>query len=841
MHRMSENPPPEPVAGAVRPARLLRLAATWAVTACACVGAASCSHDPGPVADHWNVLSHYCYDCHNSVDRTAGLAFDEMSPKNVGKKAAIWEKALRKLRGGLMPPPGGPRPTESERAGLMASLEKRLGAEAAARGPHPGYVGLHRLNRTEYGNAVRDLLGVQVDTTALLPRDNSKDGYDNIASVLTVSPTFLEQYVAAARSVAKQAVGDAHAAPGATTYINHDSGGYKRHVEGLPLGTRGGMAVTHDFPANGQYRMNIADMAQALWVYDMEFKNTVLVTIDGREVYRTAIGGDADQKAIDQHGVSAVDRINQRLKNIRFTAPAGPHRVAVTFLARTYAESDSRLASQAPGGGQDRLLRVKSFDIQGPFDVNGVGETPSRRKIFTCHPESGAAPDSAKACARRIIARLARRAYRRPVTDADMHDLLEFYARGMQAGGFDAGIRKAITAILASPEFLYRFVSPKDALPGSDYTLNDFELASRLSFFIWSSIPDDELLDAAAQGRLHEPKVLKAEVKRMLADKRARSLVTDFAFQWLDIARLDQIQPDRKVFPDAAAVDPRAAYKRELQLFLRGILLGDHSVVDLLTSKYTYVNETVARMYGIDGVRGDQFRRVKLADSARWGLLGKGAILMATSYPNRTTPVLRGKFVLAKIMGSPPSPPPAGVVTDLPENKAGHPKTVRERLAAHRSNPSCNTCHGVMDPLGLTLENFNAIGQWRERDKFAGTEIDASGQLATGQKLDGPDDLREALASKPERFVRTLTEQLMTFALGRSLTYYDMPVVRRIVDDSARDGYRFSSLVLGIVNSDAFRMIQVPGGGEERVSANTDGPSAGGAAAIQPGVANVHQ
>lgn len=841
MRRMFSRLLPEPpITTARRRRHAYQGYARWGVALAACLCAGSCSRGPGSVAQHWNVLEHYCYDCHNSVDRTAGLAFDEMSPKNVGKNAAVWEKALRKLRGGLMPPPGGPRPSDAERTGLVASLENRLGEEAAVAGPRPGYVGLHRLNRTEYANAVRDLLGVDIDATALLPRDNSKDGYDNIASVLTVSPTFLEQYVGAARTVAKAAVGDAQATPGATTYMNHNAGGYKRHVEGLPLGTRGGLQVMHDFPADGQYRINVADMAQALWVYNMEFANTLLVTLDGREVYRTTIGGDADQKAIDQHGVSAVDRINQRLKNIRFEAPAGPHRVSVTFLARTYAESDARLESMAPGGGQDRLLKVASFEIQGPFDVKGVSDTPSRRKIFTCHPGAGASAEAAEQCARRIIARLARRAYRRPVAPADLHDLVAFYRRGVRAGGFDAGIRKAVTAILASPEFLYRFASPKNALPGSNRELNDFELASRLSFFLWSSIPDDELLDAAEQGRLHDPKVLAAEVKRMLADKHARSLVTDFAFQWLDIARLDDIVPDRKVFPDAAAADPRAAYKRELELYLRSILLGGHNVVDLLTADYTYLNETVARMYGIDGVRGNQFRRVKLEDSARWGLLGKGAVLMATSYPNRTAPVLRGKFILANVMGSPPSPPPAGVVTDLPENKGEKPKTVRERLAAHRTNPSCNTCHGVMDPLGLTLENFNAIGEWRERDKFAGTKIDASGQLATGQRLSGPDDLRKALASKPRRFVRTLTEQLMTFALGRSLKYYDMPTVRRIVDGAAQDDYRFATLVLGIVKSNAFRMIEVPGG-EERVSANTDGPSPGGAAGINPGVANVHQ
>jgi hypothetical protein len=793
----------------------------------ACLALAACSRDPGTVASHWDVFEHYCYDCHNSIDRAGGVAFEDMSPDNVGADAATWEKALRKLRGGLMPPPGNPRPSQETKRGLVASLERRLGDEAAKAGPRPGFVGLHRLNRTEYANAVRDLLGVTVDATALLPRDNSKDGYDNVAEVLTVSPTFLEQYVAAARSVALQAVGDAHAGPGSTTYVNDDPGAYRRHVEGLPLGTRGGLVVVHSFPADGQYRINVADMARGLWIYNMEFENTLLVTLDGREVYRASLGGGEDLKDANQQGVSAIDRINERLKNIPFEATAGPHEVGVTFLARTFAESDDRLQLTAPGGGQDRLFRISSFEIQGPFDPAGISDNPPRRKIFTCRPAAGATPAEAEDCARRIVTHLARRAYRRPAGHDDVADLMAFYRSGLEEGGFDAGIRKAVTAILASPEFLYRFASPENVPPGGDYTLSDFELASRLSFFLWSSIPDDELLDVAEQGRLGDPNVLNAQVKRMLADPRARGLVTDFAFQWLDISRLDDVVPDRGTFPDAATDDPREAYKRELELFMRSILLKDHSVLELLDADWTYLNETVALMYGIDGVRGDQFRRVKLDNPVRFGLLGKGAVLMATSYPNRTAPVLRGKFVLENLMGSPPSPPPGNVNTDLPEDKGrSKPRTVRERLAAHRSNPSCKACHGVMDPLGLTLENFNAVGQWRERDKFAGTEIDATGELAGGGDLNGPNDLREAIMQDPKRFVRTLTEELMTYALGRSLEYYDMPVVRRIVDDAAHDDYRFSSLVTGIVESDAFRMLEVPKPhADETVAANAGGAS----------------
>ncbi len=400
---------------------------------------------------------------------------------------------------------------------------------------------------------------------------------------------------------------------------------------------------------------------------------------------------------------------------------------------------------------------------------------------------------------------------------------MDFYRAGRDAGGFETGIRKAVTAILASPEFLYRFATPEDVSPGARHALGDFELASRLSFFLWSSIPDEELLAAAERGGLKDRETLEAQVRRMLADERARVLISDFAFQWLDVASLDDVEPDRGVFPHAAgSTDPREAYERELELFMRSILLEDRSVLELLTADHTYLNETVALLYGIDGVRGDQFRRVELDDPARRGLLGKGALLMATSYPNRTAPVLRGKFILENLMGSPPSPPPADVDTDLAEPEGDEPKSVRERLAAHRANPSCNACHGVMDPLGLALENFNAIGEWRERDRLTGTAIDASGELAGGGELDGANDVRAALASEPERFVRTLTEELMTYALGRSLEYYDMPVVRRIVDEAAREDYRFSSLVLGIVQSDAFRMLEVPGA-PEAVTADTGG------------------
>jgi Protein of unknown function (DUF1592)/Protein of unknown function (DUF1588)/Protein of unknown function (DUF1587)/Protein of unknown function (DUF1585)/Protein of unknown function (DUF1595) len=771
---------------------------------------------PTTLSQHWDMFDKFCVKCHNFTDWAGKIAFDTMTPEQVPENQTVFETAIRKLRGGLMPPPGNPRPATDEIAAVATGLATYLDQIAAEQGPNPGHVGLHRLNRTEYANAIRDLLDVTIDATTLLPRDNAEEGYDNMASALQVSPTFLEQYVSAAQQVATMAIGNPTANAGSATYVNNGEESYKRHVEGLPLGTRGGMAVIHDFPADGEYMINIADMAQALWVYNMEFENTVVVTVDGGEVYRTTIGGDADQKAIDQNGVSAADEINKRLKNIRFKAKAGQRQVGIAFLARTFAESDSQLAPYVPGGGQDRLLKVTSFELRGPFDATGVSDTRSRDKIFSCYPEAEA--EMAR-CAREIVSHLAHGAYRRPVTDGDMADLIKFYEAGKTESGFDNGVRMALTAILASPDFLFRTATPPAQVAASGiYPLSDIDLASQLSFFLWSSIPDGELLAAAEAGKLHDPAVLKAEVMRMLADPKSKSLATNFAFHWLDMDRLAEIEPDGRLFPYAAAGgartedgDPRAAYREELGLFIDSVFRPDRPVLDLLNADWTYVNERVALLYGINDVRGDQFRRVTLTDPARFGLLGKGAVLLATSDPNRTAPVLRGKFILENFFGAPPSPPPGTVKTDLPEAKPGEkPHTVRELMAQHRTDQSCNMCHGVMDPLGLALENFDAVGQWRVKDRFSGTSIDASGQLSDGTPVNSPEDVRAALMRNPELFVQTFIEELMKFGLGRTLQYYDMPEVRAIVRAAARDDYKFSSIVMGIVVSDAFQMRKLP-------------------------------
>jgi hypothetical protein len=766
---------------------------------------------------HWRLLQANCLVCHNKSLRSGGVAFDELSPATVLQQAEVWEKAIRKLRGGLMPPPGAPRPAEADKDAFIDWLEAYLD-HAAAQNPDPGSVGLHRLNRKEYANAVRDLLGLTIDPAALLPQDDVADGFDNVASVLQTSPSFLDQYIAAARSVAVQAVGEAAPRPSSSSYAPSPDEDAKQtsHVSGLPLGTRGGLAAEHYFPADGEYEINIADMALGIYFLGMEFEHKLLVVLDGKAVYSTMIGGEEDMKGIDKKQAPAVDAINARLKKIRFKATAGPHRIGVTFLARTFAESEARLQPLSPGGGIDRLPRVSSFEIRGPFNPTGHAETPSRKKIFTCHP---AAKAEEGPCADRIIQTIAHRAYRGPVPSDELGELRRFFKTGQERAGFEEGIRSALTRILASPAFLYRAErAPAGAAPGSIHEVSDLELASRLSFFLWSSIPDDELLDLAENGRLRQPGVLQAQVRRMLADARAETLAGNFAFQWLQAAKLDDVIPDANIFPSVGKHrdtvgfdgDVRADFKEELRLFIGAVFGEDRSVMDLLTARDTYLNERIALHYGVKDVKGDRFRRVELKDSSRWGLLGKGAILMATSYPNRTAPVLRGAWILENITGTPPNPPPPGVEA-LKESVEGKAVlTVRERMIAHRSNPSCNSCHGVMDPLGLALETFDAVGAWRSRDVFAGAPINASGELPDGRKINGPDDLRAALTAHPDQFVQTFTEKLMTFALGRRLDYRDMPAVRAVVRKAAKDGYRFSSIVMNIVECDQFQKSKIP-------------------------------
>ena len=774
--------------------------------------AAGCGQIGGsePVADashSWQTIRNYCVDCHNRDDLAADIAFDKMTPESVAHQPKIFEAAVRKLRGRMMPPPGKPQPNQASIDGLVGWLETTLD-KATEQTVNPGRIALPRLNRKEYANAVRDVLALDVDASALLPEDDQRKGFDNVADALQVSPSFIEQYVSAARAVAVQAVGRPNVRPGSKTYTAVP-GTPNTHIGGLPLGTRGGIVAEHYFPSDGDYEVNIADMAQALWVDDMEFENTVIVTLDGKRMYQTVIGGEADMKSIDQDQDPAVTAINARLKNIRFKSPSGPHKVGVTFVRRTAAESDNRLQPFLPGGGQDHVLRVSSFQISGPYSPTGLSPTPSRERIFSCYPKGEA---EQLPCAEKIVSLIGGRAYRRRLTELDIAEIMEYYRDGLKSGGFEEGIRGAITGILASPFFLYRAEHvPRGLTAGQPYRINGVDLASKLSFFLWNTVPDDELLKLAIDGTLNDPAVRKQQVQRMLADPRADTLASNFAHQWLHLQRLEEVQPDRGIFPYASGGgDPRNEYVTETTLFVNSIFRENRSVVDLLSAKHTYLNERLALLYSVSGVKGDRFRRVELENPVRWGLLGKGAVLMGTAYPNRTSPVLRGSFVLENIIGTPPSSPPANV-PPFPEKDVGTPKakTVRDIMAQHRANPVCFSCHGIMDPLGFSLENFDAVGVWRDRDRFAGTAIDASGELADGTKVRGPNDLRNALLKKPDQFVQTFTERLLQYALGRTVEYYDMPAVRKIVRAAKADDYRFQALILAIVESDPFQMRTV--------------------------------
>jgi len=786
------------VKAAALPLTLTAIAATLA----ACGGSAT---DP---ETQIATIERYCVDCHNDVDYTADVSFEGLSAADIAAHAEVYEKAVRKLRARVMPPPGEPRPEGESVDALVAWLEASL--DASDDKEHiSDQVVLHRLNRKEYANAVRDLLAIDIDAESVLPDDDLADGYDNIATALQVSPSFIEKYVIAAHSIAVEAVGRPDARAGGWTF-NAGPGTQRSHVKGLPLGTRGGILAEVNFPADGEYVLDVADMATHIWGNGMEFENPLVVVVDNEIVYETTIGGEEDMRQYDQILDGALDRVNVRLKNIRFAATAGPHKVGVTFRRRTFAESDDRLQEFVPGGGQDRMYRVNSFQILGPFNPTGLSDTPSREKIFVCHPDNGAEPSI---CAEEIITNLATLAYRRPIGEQDLTELLDYYRDGSAGGGFEEGIRSAVTGILASPYFLYRVEQvPAGLGPGEIYAVDDLELASRLSFFLWNTIPDRELLTLAVDGRLSDPAVLEAQIDRLLADPRSETLASNFMHQFLDMKRLDDVLPDRDVFPYASGPgDPRGDYLTELTLFSDSIFREDRSVVDLLSADHTYLNERTALNYGITTVRGDRFQRVTLADSARFGLLGKGAVLMAAAYPNRTSPVLRGAFIMKHIQGSPPPTPPQEVPA-LDENDIGttKAKTVREMMAQHRQNPACYSCHAVMDPLGFALENFDATGIWRDRDRYAGTDIDASGVLPDGTPVTGPDDLRRALLARPEQFVQTFVEGLLVYATGDTLEYHDMPTVRRIVREAAAVNYRFSTIVKSIVASDQFRLKRAP-------------------------------
>ena len=753
-------------------------------------------------------MKQYCATCHSDKAKMAGVSFEGVTAASIAEHPEVFEKAVKKVRGRVMPPPGAKQPDAKSADALVAFLEDTLDKSDTKQHIRDKIV-LHRLNRKEYANAIRDLLHTEFDAERTLPPDDSVDGFDNIATGLQVSPSFIEQYTISAYLVAVKAIGKPDARTSGWSF-RAGPGSQLTHVAGLPLGTRGGVLGQVDLPSDGEYVVNIPDLATHIWGNAMEYENPLIVTLDNKVVYETVIGGEEDMKQYDQILDGALDRVNARLKNIKFQATAGPHKIGVTFRRRTFAESDDQQEIFGPGGGQDRLYRIPSFQLQGPFNAKGLSATPSRDRVFTCHPDKGT---NAATCSKQIISTIAKRAYRRATTDADMKELQVYYDDGFKQGGFESGIRSAITGILASPFFLYRGERiPANLKPGDTYKISDLELASMMSFFLWNTIPDDELLDLAIANKLSAPATLEKQVRRMLADPRSDTLGSNFTQQWLEMKRLDEIVPDSVVFPYASGRnDPREDFRTELSLFADSIYREDRSVVELLSANHTYLNERVALHYGITDIKGDKFRRVELKDSTRWGLLGKGAILMAAAYPNRTSPVLRGAFILKDILGVPPAMPPADVPTlndaDIGTQKA---LTVRELIAKHRASPTCSSCHAVMDPLGFALENFDAVAQWRDRDRYANQAIDSAGELPDGTQLKGPDDLRKALLRKPDQFVQTFTERLLMYATGSKTEYYDMPTVRRIVDASAKDGYRFSSIVNGIVGSEQFRMRRVP-------------------------------
>ncbi|MEJ1963644.1 MAG: DUF1592 domain-containing protein [Gammaproteobacteria bacterium] len=775
---------------------------------------------PADGQTQWKLVENYCEKCHNATDWAGNVAFDTMSADAVPEDAKVWEAAIKKLRSGLMPPPGKPQPEKAAVANMVSWLESTLDKAQAT--PYAGYVPLRRLNRREYANAVRDLLGLRIDAATWLPQDQLKDDFDTNAELLQMTPAFMDQAVTAARTLALQAVGDPKSVPLETTYgipanmilslaaaPAPGSGNQQRYKDGMPFGTRGGMSAEHNFPADGEYVLTIGDMALARTVPNMEFENTVIALLDGKEFWRTQLGGEEDHKAIDQKLDDAVARINGRLKDIKFHATAGQHTVAVTFLRRSYAEDDARTLQYQAGddrrsanlleGGQHRVQAVHAFHIKGPVQITGMSDSPTRQKIFICKP---ARPADERPCAQEIVSNLAQHAFRRPVKDEDIAPLMGFYDRASKIDGFEAGVRESLAAILASPHFLYR---AEAAVDDGARALNDLELASRLSFFLWSSLPDDELLDVAKKNDLSKPDVLAAQVRRMMADPKAISLTRDFAFQWLNVAKMDNIVPSAALFSYASGVyDPRPAFKKELELFMDSILRSDRPVTDLLTADYTYMNEQVALIYGMENVRGNGFHKVTLKDPNRFGLLGKGAVLMLTANPNRTAPVLRGAWIMERILGTPPASPPPNV-PDLAEASKGKAATVREQTEMHRARPACASCHAVMDPLGFALENFNTVGAFRTIDPQYHLPVDPRATMPDGTVLTGPADLHKALAARSGQFAQIITEKLMTYAVGRPVDFNDMPTVRRIVRDAKAQNNTFESIVVGVVNSDAFR------------------------------------
>ena len=725
------------------------------------------------------VLDKFCVTCHNARLRTAGLQLDTADVDHPEGNAAVWEKVLHKLRTREMPPPGAPHPDSVTYDSLANYLENALDQAAETR-LNPGRPAVYRLNRFQYANAIRDLTGLDIDSASLLPADDSGYGFDNIGDVLTVSPMLLEKYLSAAGKISRLAVGDPSLSPTSSEYqIPPATVQSERESGDLPIGSRGGIAVRHHFPLDAEYviKVRLQRGKDATTIVGISEERQLDIRLDGARLKLFTVGGKSGE-------------VDDALE-VRIPVKAGPHLVASTFLKDT-VKPEGVLDT---AGNQAFFEGVGSVSIAGPYAAKGPGDTPSRRRIFVCRPQG---PADEEACARKIITTLARRAYRRPINKDEITALMIPYQSARKTGSFEEGVRLALQRILVSPDFLFRVeTDPRKAISGSAYRVSDVELASRLSSFLWSSIPDDELLGLAERGKLKEPAVLEQQVRRMLADFRANTLVSNFVGQWLYLRNIETVLPDPSAFPDFDE-NLRVALAGETRLFFESMLREDRSLLDLLRADYTFLNERLARHYGIPGIHGSELRRVTLMNEERKGLLGQGSVLTVTSYPNRTSPTLRGKWLLENLLGSPPPPPPPDVPS-LKEDKDASLLTMRQRMAQHQATPVCSSCHSRMDPLGFALENFDGLGRWR-----AG--VDSSGILPDGTKIDGPAGLRNVLLSKKEQFVTTATDRLLTYALGRGVEAFDMPAIRKIVRDSAGGDYRWSSLIMGVVKSVPFQM-----------------------------------
>ncbi|MSO21374.1 MAG: DUF1592 domain-containing protein [Acidobacteria bacterium] len=758
-------------------------------------------------------INQFCTKCHNSQLKTAGLSLDNENVSEIGKNGAVWEKVLQKLHAEAMPPAGLPRPDAAAYRSMIEYLENSLDAVWAAN-PNPGRPGIHRLNRIEYAHSVRDLLAVEIDAKAMLPADDSSYGFDNIGDVLTVSPLLMERYLAAARAISRIAIGSMETQPAEITYqvpryyIQDDRPG-----EDTPFGSRGGISITHNFPLDAEYsiRLRLKRSYDGSVILGLLTKpHRIEITIDSALV-KTLTAGGPDVYLGPTLQPSAAGAGNNTYANVappadeglnfRIPVSAGPHRVSVSFPREYVSKPEGILRARGADLSDD--LSLGSLIIGGPYNPQGVGKSPSRERVFSCHP---ARDQEAESCANQIISGLARRAFRRPVNKDDLAPLLATFRAGAQAGGFEKGIEIALRSVLASPEFLFRIeMDPAAGPPDKPYRLTPVELASRLSFFLWSSLPDEELLREAESGRLTSPAVLQRQVTRMLADRRSSALVANFAGQWLYLRNIEKSVPDPKEFPEFDE-NLREALQRETELFFSSMLRENRSLLDLLSADYTFVNERLARHYGIENVYGSHFRKVRLADANRFGLLGQGAILTVTSYPNRTSPTLRGKWILENLLGSPPPPPPPNVPSLQDRGADGKVVSMRQQMEKHRANSACASCHARMDPLGFALENFDALGKWRTVSGGAQVPIDASGALPDGAKFNGPAELRQILLKRGDSFARVVAERLFTYALGRGVEYYDGLAIRKALRAAAKDGYRWHTLISEVVRSAPFQM-----------------------------------